>query len=64
MPEDLRQALDANAQASAFFDKLAPSHKKEYMRWIVEAKREETRVSRVRKAIEKLGGGLKRPSDK
>jgi hypothetical protein len=64
MPADLRQALDANAQASIFFEKLAPSHKKEYIRWIVDAKREETRVSRVLKAIEKLGGGLKRPSDK
>jgi hypothetical protein len=63
-PADLQEALDANAQASLFFEKLAPSHKKEYIRWIMEAKREETRVSRVRKTIEKLNDGLKRPSDK
>ncbi|WP_239615241.1 YdeI/OmpD-associated family protein [Cohnella mopanensis] len=63
-PVDLRKALDANEQASMFFEKLAPSHKKEYVRWILEAKREETRVSRIQKAVEKLNDGLKRPSDK
>jgi hypothetical protein len=63
-PDDLREALDANTEAEAFFSKLAPSHKKEYIRWIVEAKREETRLARVQKTIEKLAGGLKRPSDK
>jgi hypothetical protein len=63
-PDDLREAFDANREAEAFFAKLAPSHKKEYIRWIVEAKRAETRLARVQKAIEKLSGGLKRPSDK
>ncbi|TFE30739.1 YdeI/OmpD-associated family protein [Cohnella luojiensis] len=64
IPQDLQAAVDANAEATAFFGNLAPSHKKEYVRWIVEAKREETRVSRIEKAIEKLSGGFKRPSDK
>jgi len=64
VPQDLQEALDDNAEAAHFFGKLAPSHRKEYIRWIEEAKRKETRVSRVRKAIEKLGGGFKRPSDK
>ncbi len=64
IPQDLQAAVDANEEATAFFNKLAPSHKKEYVRWIVEAKREETRVSRIEKAVEKLSGGFKRPSDK
>jgi hypothetical protein len=63
-PDDLRQALDAVPEAAAVFDKLAPSHKKEYVTWIVEAKKAETRASRIEKAVEKLGRGLKRPSDK
>lgn len=64
VPEDMQKALDANPEAKAFFDKLAPSHRKEYIRWIIDAKREETRVSRMTKMIGKLGSGLKRPSDK
>jgi hypothetical protein len=63
-PDDLREALDANGEAAAFFGKLAPSHKKEYILWITEAKRPETRLARVEKTIEKLKGGFKRPSDK
>ncbi|MBW5445056.1 hypothetical protein GE107_03125 [Cohnella sp. CFH 77786] len=63
-PEDLRRALDTVPEAAAVFDKLAPSHKKEYISWIVEAKKAETRASRIEKAVDKLGKGLKRPSDK
>lgn len=50
-------------QAAAFFAGLAPSHRKEYIEWILEAKREETRQSRIAKTVEKLGQGLERPSD-
>jgi hypothetical protein len=64
VPADLRAALDALPESAAFFDQLAPSHKKEYLRWIVDSKKEETRSSRLAKTLEKLGLGLKRPSDK
>ncbi|MGZ7443605.1 YdeI/OmpD-associated family protein [Paenibacillus sp. TH7-28] len=63
-PEDLTAALHDHPQAAAFFAGLAPSHRKAYIEWILEAKREETRQSRIAKTIEKLGQGLKRPSDK
>lgn len=63
-PDDLRQALDAAPEAAAVFDKLAPSHRKEYITWILDAKKAETRASRIEKAVDKLGKGLKRPSDK
>ena len=67
LPAELRAALDAAPEASAFYEKLAPSHKKEYISWILEAKREETRQSRIQKTVGKLSKGLKRlkrPSDK
>jgi hypothetical protein len=64
VPAELMTALDAVPEAAAFFDKLALSHKKEYVLWVAEAKREETRNSRISKVIEKLGKGLKRPTDK
>jgi hypothetical protein len=64
VPEDLRSALNAEPDAAVFFDKLAPSHKKEYVNWIEEAKKAETRTSRIVKTVEKLGQGFKRPTDK
>jgi hypothetical protein len=60
VPPDLAQALKANPAASAFFRQLAYSHRKEYVRWIEEAKRAETRKARVKKALEMLGNRKKR----
>ena len=45
----------------AFFEKLSYTNRKEYCRWITEAKREETRRMRLAKAIEMLGKGVKTP---
>jgi hypothetical protein len=64
VPEDLVAALAGQEEARAVFEKLAPSHKREYVEWIVSAKREETRKGRIEKAVEKLAKGLKRPSMK
>ncbi|MBO9598447.1 MAG: YdeI/OmpD-associated family protein [Cohnella sp.] len=64
VPEDLAKALASHPSTSEYFDKLAPSHRKEYINWIVEAKREETRTSRIAKTVEKLSARLERPSDK
>jgi hypothetical protein len=43
------------------FDKLSYSHKKEYIRWISGAKREETRAMRLAKSVEMLRIGVKTP---
>lgn len=56
-PAALRVALDANPDAAAAWERLAPSHKKAHATAIDEAKTEETRERRVAKAIEKLLGG-------
>jgi hypothetical protein len=53
-PKDLQQAMNENPEAEAFFNSLAFSHKREYVRWIHEAKKEETRDRRVKKTIELL----------
>ena len=45
----------------AAFEKLSHSHQKEYVRWITEAKREETRAGRLTKAVEMLRNGVKTP---
>jgi hypothetical protein len=59
VPADLQEALQKDAAAQAAFTSLAFSHQKEYVRWIEEAKREETRRGRIAKTIEKLKQGGK-----
>ena len=43
------------------FEKLSYTHRKEYCRWITEAKKEETRLKRLGKAIEMLKKGISTP---
>ena len=59
VPADLREALEANSSAAAFFDRLAYTHQREYVKWIEEAKREQTRRDRVARAVVMLGEGKK-----
>jgi hypothetical protein len=60
VPEALASALAADPEAQAKFDALAFTHRKEYARWIAEAKREETRVRRVEQALEMIRAGRTR----
>jgi hypothetical protein len=57
VPEALATALAKDANARAAYEKLSYTHRKEYARWIAEAKRDETRERRVAKAIEQLRAG-------
>lgn len=59
-PEDLRAALDSSPKAAATFDTFAPSCRREYVEWVVEAKRPETRAKRVAQAVEWMAEGKKR----
>jgi Bacteriocin-protection, YdeI or OmpD-Associated/Domain of unknown function (DUF1905) len=62
VPEALASALASDPTAHAAFDGLAFTHRKEYARWIAEAKREETRERRVAKALEMLHQAKAPPS--
>ena len=57
LPGALAEALARDAAAKAAFEALAFTHRKEYARWIAEAKREETRDRRVAKALDMLRAG-------
>lgn len=56
-PADLLAALRNNAVARAAYDELSPSHKREYIEWITEAKRDATRKRRVATAVEWMAEG-------
>jgi len=47
LPDDLRAALDGDPVAHAAFDKLSFTHRREYVEWVEDAKRPETRTRRI-----------------
>lgn len=51
LPDELRQTLSQVQQAQEIFDNLSDSHKREYIKWVNEAKRPETRQSRAEKTV-------------
>jgi uncharacterized protein YdeI (YjbR/CyaY-like superfamily) len=53
-------ALRKNKKALATYEQFSPSHKREYLEWITEAKRDETRQKRVQTAIEWMAEGKAR----
>ena len=60
IPEEFAKLLKKE-KLLASFERLSYSHRREYIRWITEAKREETRQKRLAKSIEMLHSGVKTP---
>jgi hypothetical protein len=63
LPEDLAKAFTKNKQAAKIFEALAFSHRREYVEWIITAKKEETRATRIQGTLERLVKGWKNPAD-
>ena len=61
LPSDLSITLNKNKKALAFFESLSFTNKKEYLEWIVTAKKEETRSERISGTIERLLKSWKNP---
>ncbi len=59
LPKELIKELKKDKVAKTFFDKLSYTHQREYVLWINEAKKEETRLNRIMKTIEMLQKGKK-----
>jgi uncharacterized protein YdeI (YjbR/CyaY-like superfamily) len=60
VPDDLAADLKKNKAAAATFEKFSPSNRKEYIDWITEAKRDETRQKRLATTLEWLAEGKSR----
>lgn len=56
VPDDLMSALGTDKKALAAFEKMSYSHKSEYVKWIEDAKKPETRKRRIEKTLEKITG--------
>jgi len=60
IPEELKAALKKNKKAHITFEQFSPSHKREYIEWITEAKTETTRGKRIETTLEWLTEGKSR----
>ena len=61
LPEDFGTLLKRKKKEEAFFNSLSFTNRKEYVEWIITAKRPETRIERVNGSIERLGKNWKNP---
>ena len=59
IPQDMKNALVGNPKAQSFFEQLSYTHQKEYIQWIEEAKRQQTRQIRIARTVELLTQGKK-----
>ena len=60
VPDDLAAAVKKHRKAQAAFDEFSPSHRREYIEWITEAKTDTTRAKRIQQAVEWLAKGKPR----
>lgn len=64
IPKELKDLLAKNAKAKTFYDSLSFTNRKEYAVWISSAKKEETKIKRLKEILPKLLSGKKNPSEK
>ena len=60
VPADVAAAVNKNKKARATFDTFSPSHRREYIEWVTDAKTEATRARRRAQAVEWLAEGKPR----
>ena len=60
VPQDMQAAIEAAPAAKATFEAFPPSQQREYVEWVTEAKRDETRAKRLAQSIEWLAEGKRR----
>src|SRR5690625_92461 len=61
LPEDLARALLASTTAQAVWEDITPLARNEFICWVEDAKRQQTRERRIRRTVEELDDGMRRP---
>ncbi len=61
LPEDLRKAITSTPAARAVWEDITPLARNEWICWVISGKKAETRSIRIKKALSKLKGGMRRP---
>lgn len=61
IPKDLRQALTDRADSAAAWNKLTPLARNEFICWVEDAKRVDTRTKRIQRTVTEIAEGRRRP---
>jgi hypothetical protein len=61
LPDDLAKAVVETKEITSLWEKLTPIGRNEFICWVEDAKQEKTRVRRIRRTVEELTDGRKRP---
>ncbi|MBL8030232.1 MAG: YdeI/OmpD-associated family protein [Candidatus Doudnabacteria bacterium] len=61
LPSDFKKALSGSLKAKAVWEEITPLAKNEWVCWATSGKKEDTRHIRIKKAVSKLSGGMRRP---
>lgn len=64
VPPELQQLFNKHKPAATFFESLAFTHRREYIEWIVSAKKQETKARRLETTVARLLAGKKKYSEK
>jgi len=60
-PIDLKKAIAFSQKASLVWEDITPLARNEWICWVISGKKAETRNIRIKKAISKMSGGMRRP---
>jgi uncharacterized protein YdeI (YjbR/CyaY-like superfamily) len=61
LPADLRSAIKGDAAAARLWSDITPLARNEWICWVTDAKKKETRQRRIEVGLDKMRGGMRRP---
>ena len=61
LPADLEKAIASSGAALHTWEDITPLARNEWICWVISGKKAETRNIRIKKALSKMGGGMRRP---
>lgn len=61
LPEDFRTAIIGTPKVLALWADITPLARNEWICWVISGKKAETRSIRIKKALSKMKGGMRRP---
>ncbi len=61
LPEDLRKTIASDKAVLELWEDITPLARNEWICWVISGKKSETRIIRIKKALSKMRGGMRRP---
>lgn len=61
LPDDFKKAILGTAKVLSLWQDITPLARNEWICWVISGKKAETRDIRIKKAISKMAGGMRRP---